>query len=171
MTGEERRELLLERLRGSDVAISASSFAKEYQVSRQIIVGDVALLRAAGAEVRATTRGYVLENGFTKGYRGQVACQHDPSDTKAELELMVANGAEVVDVIVEHPLYGELKGNLDIKSSQEVGDFMDLVKKEQANLLSNLTGGIHLHTLVTKDESAFTKLKIALKEAGYLYEN
>ena len=55
--------------------------------------------------------------------------------------------SEVIDVIVEHEIYRELTGNLRIKTEQDVADFMRKYQHSQARLLSDLTNGIHLHTL------------------------
>ena len=69
----ERREAVLERLRAAQAPVSAAALARQFSVSRQIIVGDVALLRAAGADITATPRGYVLGQG-TPGLVCTVAC-------------------------------------------------------------------------------------------------
>ena len=170
--GEERREQLLLRLKEAEQPVTASAFAHAFAVSRQVIVGDVALLRAAGCHIRATAQGYVLVNQApASGYRGRVACQHSAADTAAELELIIALGGEVLDVSVAHPLYGELKGNLDLKTPADVANFMTLLGKEEALLLSALTGGVHLHTIVAPSEADFIAIKAALQTAGYLYEN
>ena len=58
MAGEERRAKIRERLGKKPVA--AGELARELGVSRQVIVQDVALLRAEGLEIVATNRGYVL---------------------------------------------------------------------------------------------------------------
>ena len=172
MTGEKRRNLIVAALKTTAKPISASAFAADYNVSRQVIVGDVALLRAAGFEVRATSRGYILDQGQEEDiYRGQVVCQHHPQDTKTELALIVASGGKIIDVIVAHPLYGELSGNLDIKNQDDVISFITAMEKESAQLLSALTGGIHIHTLETTNEEEFKKIKASLKAAGFLYHN
>ena len=60
MTAEQRRSRISARLHEAHQPISATALAKELGVSRQIIVGDVALLRAAGQAITATARGYVI---------------------------------------------------------------------------------------------------------------
>ena len=69
MNSEERRLLIMKRLQQSREPVSANCLAKEFCVTRQIIVADIALLRAAGAwmireESRPTdqrTRDYLRE--------------------------------------------------------------------------------------------------------------
>lgn len=167
--GKKRKEFIIEALQQTEKPISAQKFAKELGVSRQIIVGDVALLRASGQKIIATARGYLLmadESGFT----AKIAVQHGPEQTEEELSLIVANGGEVVDVIVEHPLYGELQGNLRIKTPEDVQRFMADYQKAETTLLSQLTEGIHLHTLRLQDDEALVKIKVALQASGILYE-
>lgn len=170
LKGEVRRTEILNQLQTHDQAISASQLAKEFGVSRQIIVGDVALLRASGTDILATGKGYLLKRE-EKGILKKIACQHTLAQTKDELEIIVKNGGEIIDVLVEHPLYGELKGGLYIKTLQDIHNFLEDIKKPQILLLSSLTNGIHLHTILVPSEVEFAKIHQQLKEAGILYQN
>ena len=58
--GVARRRRILERLRPQASPIPASELAREFRVSRQCLVQDVAILRASGQEILATPRGYRL---------------------------------------------------------------------------------------------------------------
>lgn len=89
MDGEIRRREIVKRLRETEKPISATRFAKAFDVSRQIIVGDVALLRATGVEIVATARGYMLEQPL-EGIERKIACQHTPEQTREELSVIVA---------------------------------------------------------------------------------
>ena len=104
MEAAARRQAILDRLRTADRPVSASSLAAELNVSRQIIVGDVALLRAAGQAITATARGYVIPDARETGLLRQVACRHDGTGTRDELNAMVDCGCTVVDVIVDHQI-------------------------------------------------------------------
>ena len=143
MHAEERRETILKLLRQSAQPVSASTLAGQLSVSRQIIVGDIALLRAGGADILATPRGYCLQNAAAAGLTRRVAVRHDEAGMEAELNTMVDNGCTVVDVIVEHPLYGQLTGPLQLSSRYDVAQF--IARSHTAQPLSVLTGGIHLH--------------------------
>ncbi|GCF94118.1 transcriptional regulator [Enterococcus florum] len=167
--GNKRREKILTDLAAAEKPISASRFAKEFGVSRQIIVGDVALLRASGEEIIATARGYVLEQKSTKRI-SKLAVQHDETQAEEELRTIVDRGAEIIDVIVEHPLYGELVGGLHIKTQQDVDNFLQNYRATEASLLSQLTDGIHLHTIAYEEPDDLAKIKQALSEKGILYE-
>lgn len=148
--------------------MSASSLAAELNVSRQIIVGDIALLRAGGAEISATPRGYVLPRA-TDGITRTIACRHTLEQTGTELDILVDNGCTVLDVIVEHPVYGQLTGQLHLSSRYDVGQFLQKVSRSGARPLSALTGGVHLHTILCPDEAAWHRVRAALDQAGFLY--
>ena len=115
MRAEERRQAIRELLQQAAQPVSAGALAARFSVSRQIIVGDIALLRAAGADISATPRGYVILRE-TAGLVRQVAVQHDAAGMEAELNAMVDQGCTVLDVIVEHPIYGQLTGPLQLAS-------------------------------------------------------
>ena len=169
MTGEERRRGIEQILSQSPRPVSAAALARRFGVSRQIIVGDVALLRAAGGAIDATPRGYVARRAGT-GLLRQVACRHAAADMEAELNAVVDQGCTVVDVIVEHPIYGQLTGPLHLSSRYDVARFIARSAEEDALPLSNLTEGIHLHTLLCPDEAAFLRVRAALGELGILLE-
>jgi len=169
MRSDQRRQALLEVLRQNTRPISATALAARFNVSRQIIVGDVALLRSAGEQISATPRGYVMGQEDS-GLKRQVAVKHSPAQLEAELNAIVDHGCTVVDVIVEHPVYGQLTGALDISSRYDVGQFINRCSKFAAHPLSNLTGGIHLHTILCPDEDAFRRVKEDLRQLGVLLE-
>ena len=167
MEAASRRQAILDRLRTADLHLSASALAAGLNVSRQIIVGDIALLRAGGAEISATPRGYVLPRA-TDGITRTIACRHTLAQTGQELDILVDNGCTVLDVIVEHPVYGQLTGQLQISSRYDVEQFLARIRDSDAAPLSMLTGGLHLHTLCCPNEDAYTRACAALKAAGLL---
>ena len=167
MDAAARRAAILSRLEQADHPVSAAALAREFAVSRQIIVGDVALLRAGGADIAATPRGYLLPRP-TPGLTRQLACVHRPEDMGRELELMVDNGCTVLDVVVEHPVYGQLVGQLQLSSRYDVEQFLNRSRSGAARPLSDLTGGIHLHTIRATDEKTLERVIQGLKDKGFL---
>jgi len=162
--------MILKIINQSDVPISASSLAKRLTVSRQVIVGDIALLRAQGHEIIATARGYMVPKFREPNqYIGKIACCHNPENTKEELYAIVDLQAFVVDVMVEHELYGEIAGQLNLKSREDVDIFMRRVESSEIKLLSELTIGVHLHTVTCRDKTHFEQICQALDKLGYLY--
>ena len=164
-----RRSAVLQALLDADAPVSASALASRFSVSRQIIVGDVALLRASGEAISATPRGYVLDRA-EQGILRTVACRHTMEGTERELQIMVDNGCAVLDVVVEHAVYGQLTAQLQIRSRYDVAQFMERLISDGAKPLSSLTDGIHLHTLSCPDEAAFKRTCAALREVGLLFE-
>ena len=169
MDANQRRAALAECLAQAGQPISATVLASRFSVSRQIIVGDIALLRAGGLAISATPRGYVLPREHD-GLLYTVACIHGPDELGRELEIMVDNGCTVVDVVVEHPVYGQLTGPLQLSSRYDVQQFLDKVAAYGARPLSDLTDGVHLHTIRCPDERAYRRVLEQLNEAGILYQ-
>ena len=155
MDNHDRRNKILDIIQSSDSPVSASSLSKDMGVSRQIIVGDVALLRAEGNDILSTPRGYVAASKETNVTR-RIAVNH------------VDEGCTVEDVIVEHPIYGQLIGGLRISSRYDVDEFIRKSKEENATPLSALTEGIHLHTISAKTEEQIDRAIDKLKKMGIL---
>lgn len=166
LDGAGRRSAILQRLSTAIGPVSAATLATELGVSRQIIVGDVALLRAGGAPIVATARGYVTAPGA--GMTRALACVHPPEGMETELTAIVDQGCEVVDVIVEHPLYGQLTGTLGLRSRYDVQQFLLQCAESDARPLSLLTEGVHLHTIRAGDAAALDRAERALAELGFL---
>jgi len=167
-----RRNTILEIINQGSVPMSASLLAKRLDVSRQVIVGDIALLRAQGYEIIATARGYMIpEYREPNQHVGKIACSHNPENTKDELYTIVNLGAVVVDVIIEHELYGEITGQLNLRNQEDVDVFVRRVKSSEIKLLSELTMGVHLHTITCRDKTHFEQVCQTLDKAGYLYRN
>lgn len=169
MEAQKRREQIAKRLEAAKGPVSATSLAREFSVSRQIIVGDVALLRAAGVDIAATPRGYILPSG-TAGSRFTVATSHASDQMEQELNAIVDQGGTVLDVIVDHPIYGQLTAPLRLSSRYEVRQFIERCEQEEAAPLSQLTDGVHLHTVSCSDPSCEERVRAALRELGMLLE-
>lgn len=169
MNAQDRRKKILIKLINSQVPVSASSLADEYKVSRQIIVGDIALLRAGGHDITATPRGYVLEGEETSHpFVGIIACKHTSEQLREELYTIVDFGGTVIDVTIEHSIYGQLSGQLNISSRYEADLFVESVSGESDKPLSTISGGIHLHKIGCKTEEIFEMIKSKLEEKGFI---
>lgn len=167
MTSIERRRQVYAMLQSADGPISAATLANQCTVTRQVIVGDIALLRAEGYNIAATPRGYVIP-AETTGLTRCVACSHFLEGTRDELNAMVDCGCTVLNVIVEHPVYGQITAALHLKSRYDVEQFIAKMQGSSASPLSALTEGIHLHTLSCPSEDAYTHLKDRLRQLGVL---
>ena len=169
MDAQQRRLEIARRLQLANAPISATALAQELSVSRQIIVGDVALLRAGGLEITATPRGYLLPKANC-AVTCTFACRHRSDQMEEELNAMVDQGCTVLDVIVEHPIYGQLTGQLQISSRYDVGQFVQRCRRQEAAPLSQLTEGIHLHTVACPSQEAYDRVRESLSKLGFLLE-
>ena len=169
MDAAARREQIRRTLSQASVPVSAASLARSLGVSRQVIVGDVALLRAGRVRISATPRGYLL-GPEERGILRTVACRHTAGEMEAELTAVVDNGCTVLDVIVEHPVYGQLTGALRLSSRYDVRQFIARCGESAAPPLSLLTEGIHLHTLSCPSDEACRRVCEALRELNILLE-
>ncbi|WP_433743403.1 transcription repressor NadR [Falsibacillus pallidus] len=170
--GEERRQLLLKILKDRNAPITGTELAKTANVSRQVIVSDITLLKARNEPILATSQGYLYmaQNPIHQYKERIVACFHPPEETENELFLLVDHGATVKDVRIEHPVYGDLSASIMVSNRKEVSQFLQRIEETNAGYLSQLTEGIHLHTIIAPSEEILDEAEEALRTAGYLVD-
>ena len=171
MDAQERRNQILAILNSTHEPVTAQSIAAELGVDRTVVISDIAILRTGGIEIMPTVNGYVLDRveqgtGFTTTF----AVRHTSDQLLDELYCIVDNGGTVVDVIVEHPVYGQLRGYLNIDSRAAADRFSEALRNSNAAPISTTTEGVHIHTIQYKNLDAIQKIKMALKEKGFLLE-
>ncbi|MEI5905690.1 transcription repressor NadR [Bacillus spongiae] len=167
--GEERRQQILNKLLDEKIPVTGSELADIMNVSRQVIVNDISLLKARNEPIIATSQGYLyIVNKTSAMMEKTVACYHSPDRTEEELNLLVDLGVMVKDVKIEHPVYGDLTASIRVSSRKDVKEFLKKIVNTKASLLSELTGGAHLHTLVAKDEKTLIQAEKALHMNGFL---
>lgn len=171
MNSEKRRETIISELQASDKPISASRFAGEFSVTRQIIVADIALLRASGYPIRAEHKGYVLEKTDSPVMLKRVVVKHGNAEVRDELYAIVDNGGRVIDVIVQHSVYGKIVAELNLSSRYDVDRFIRQINETDAKPLLLLTEGLHIHTITVKDEESFQSIVERLAELRILVEH
>ena len=170
MTGAIRRQNILAELNDATGPINATKLAEMNGVTRQIIVADIALLRAAGNNIRAEHRGYVLDRTIGE-IRKKIVCKHSKEGVVDEFYAIVDNGGKVIDVQVEHSVYGVISADMSISSRFEADEFVRNVSESGAAQLSDLTGGVHVHTIGVKDEVTFERICAKLDELGVLVKD
>lgn len=166
MTGEQRRQQIVSIMKNSKSPISGTALAKEVKVSRQVIVQDIALLRANGVDVLSTNRGYVLGDG------GKVSrvfkIHHTPEEVEEELNLFVDFGGYVKDVFVYHKVYDIIKADMNLKSRVDVKKYLDEIASGKSTLLMNVTSGYHYHTILADDNETLDLIQEELQKRGFL---
>ncbi|WP_306416992.1 transcription repressor NadR [Halobacillus sp. Marseille-P3879] len=172
LKAKERREQILTYLKQSKDPIKGHSLAETMNVTRQVIVGDISLLKASGEPIVATSQGYVYmsnaKNQFP--YEEVIVCQHRPDQAEEELNVLVDHGVHVKDVIVEHPVYGDLTANLGISNRRDVTRLVEQLSSTGASFLSELTGGVHTHTVAAHHREALEEAKLELARKGILVQ-
>ncbi len=162
----ERQDYIVQALRESADPIRGEDLAARCQVTRQVVVHEIALLKARGTPIVSTPRGYYL-SGSPEGMEQTVlAVHHAPEQTADELYTLVDHGVVVENVMIEHPIYGELQGALRLRSRQDVRDFMQEISEGRVALLSSLTQGDHLHTVSYRDLRQLDQAILALEGKG-----
>lgn len=167
MDSKARRDDIVKVLNTSDIPLKGSQLAISYGVTRQVIVKDIAILRAAGVNIIATPYGYIasIEEGRKKII---IAVSHDAKEMYDELETIVKYGGIIEDVIVEHLLYGEIKAMLMIKTLNDVNKFIEKYNNNEVKPLSLLTNGIHIHTISADSEENLSNIIKELTSKGYI---
>lgn len=169
--GDERRNFILRRLQASLEPITGSELAAIANVSRQVIVGDITLLKARNEPIIATSQGYLyMHASRPTGAERIIACSHDPNRTEEELLLLVDHGVTVKDVKIEHPVYGDLTASIMVSNRYEVKQFIEKIRSTNASYLSELTGGIHLHTISAPTEKVLDEAEQTLRKANFLID-
>ncbi|MFD1040130.1 transcription repressor NadR [Virgibacillus byunsanensis] len=172
MSSIERQNLIMKRLKETELPIKGSDFAKKTNVSRQVIVQDVSILKAKNEPIIATSQGYMLIKHQPDKHVKQsvIVCKHTPEQTEEELNCLVDHGVTVRDVIVEHAVYGDLTASVMVSNRAEVTQFVTRIKETNATYLSTLTEGIHLHTLEADTQEKIDAACKELEKAGILVQ-
>lgn len=168
MEGIERREKLIELLKRSTTPLSGSELAKKLSVSRQVIVQDIALLRAVNKNILSTTKGYLLYYQEQQKVNRCFYVKHTTEQIEDELLTIIDLGGTVLDVIVSHEIYGSIEADLILHSRQDVFDFVEKVKQKKTIPLKELTGDCHYHTIEADNEEILNRIEQSLKLKGYL---
>ena len=162
MTGSDRRQEILKNIKESDRPVSGSKLAKDYDVSRQVIVQDIALLRASGYDIISTNRGYVLE-GQTCAER-VFKLRHTDEQLETELCTIIDLGGQVKNVMVNHKVYGHIEAELGITSRRKVKEFLADIKSGKSTPLKNITSDYHYHTVTADSEETLGMIEEELRK-------
>lgn len=168
LSGDKRRSAIFNIIKSSDIPVSASSLAKKLGVSRQVIVSDIALLRASNINIISTHKGYIIHSEASKKAFRIFTVNHTTKQIQDELNTIVDLGGRVSNVIVNHMLYGAITADLSISSRKDVQDFISELTANQTRPLKELTNGIHSHTVFADNEEILNLIENKLKEKGYL---
>ena len=168
MTGSERREKIVRQIGNSKAPVPGKKLAEDYQVSRQVIVQDIALIRAAGHDIISTNRGYIL-NGPVEVSR-VFKVQHTDEQLEEELCAIVDLGGCVENVMVNHRVYGHLEAPLHVNSRRKAAEFVEDIHRGKSSPLKNITSNYHYHKVTADSEETLDMIEKDLKKRGFLVE-
>lgn len=173
VTGDERRTQILQMLKKQDSPLSGTALAKVFHVSRQVIVQDIALMRAENHGILSTNKGYIyraagMENAQPKRV---FFVRHTTRQVLDEFMTVIELGGKVLDVAVEHELYGQIRVDLLIETPQDAQEFVKKLSQCRDNPLKVLTDDCHFHTVAAPSEKLLDLIEGELREKGYLQES
>ncbi len=168
MTGSDRRVDIIRQIQKSEVPLSGTKLASMYHVSRQVIVQDIALIRAEGFDIISTNRGYILN--MAKSVSRVFKVQHTDEQLDEELCAIVDLGGIVKNVMVNHRVYGQIEAELNIDSRRKVTEFMKDIHNGKSSPLKNITSNYHYHKVIADKEETLDMIEDMLREKNYLIE-
>lgn len=168
MEGQERRREIIKLLGANSKPLSGVFLGKTFGISRQVVVQDIALLRAEGFDILATARGYILNKDSESIESRIILVKHERDQLEDELNTIVDNGGRVRNVIISHPVYGELVGDLMLKTRRDVKQFAHKLESESASTLMELTEGFHMHTIEAANSEELEIIERELELKGIL---
>lgn len=155
----------------SNKPITANTLAEKFGVSRQVIVGDIAILRASGTDIISTPKGYILNHQVADDENCYIiSCKHNMDKLESELYAIVDNGGMIIDVVIEHGIYGQIQCPLYLKSRFDCDQFIEKIKNDNAKPLCSLTDGVHMHTISCESEDCFNRIMENLKKLGVIID-
>lgn len=169
---KDRKQALLQLLKETPKALNGQSLAEHFHVTRQVIVQDIAILRADGAPILSTNRGYVYKQIETNPYVHKLfKVRHEVEEIGQELLAIVDNGGRVQNTLIDHPVYGEIETLLKLSCRRDVQHFLEQVEHSDFRPLSELTDGIHYHLVEAETQQDLHYIEEALDQLGYLVKD
>ncbi len=170
MTGEERRNQILAMLKEQDSPLSGTALANEFHVSRQVIVQDIALMRAENHDILSTNRGYLYRRAEAESIQPKRVffVRHSTEQVLDEFLTVTELGGKVLDVVVEHEIYGQIRVDLLIENGRDAREFHEKLSNSRDNPLKVLTDDCHYHTVAAPSEKLLDLIQQELDNKGYL---
>ena len=168
MNTSQRRIEILKILRETQVPVAARTLAAQFGVSRQVIVQDMAVIRASTPGILSTTRGYVLQQEEDVACTREFRVRHGQEQAAQELNLIVDCGGRVKNISISHRVYGRVSAEMDIRSRQDVNEFVQAISNSRSTVLSSVTSGYHYHLVEASSEERLDLIGEQLEKAGFL---
>ena len=172
LDGNARRTAIIVYLERQSGPVSGAELARQFGVSRQAIVKDIALLRTSNRNILSTNKGYVLFHPQKKqsGHTAVITVDHTAEQALDEMLAIVEYGGSMLDVFIDHDLYGQVRANLMINDADDAAEFCSRLSKSNSTHLKELTEGSHYHTISAPSEKILDLIRNELQEKGILTE-
>ena len=151
-------------MRESEQPLSGTQLGQVTGVSRQVVVQDIALLRTEGYPIVSTAKGYLL-NEPKCATRVLKVC-HTNEQVEEELTTIVDLGGTVLNVMVNHRVYGRVEAALNIRNRRDVQGFLNDLRTGKSVPLLNVTSGYHFHKISAESEEVLDEIEHALQKKG-----
>ena len=173
MTGEQRRTEIRRMLQNAQKPLTGTALAKGLHVSRQVIVQDIALMRAEHLPILSTNKGYLLRPDALQASQPKrvFLVRHTNEQVLEEFMTVIDLGGRILDVSVEHELYGPIRADLLIENAQDALEFTQRLAACQDNPLKVLTDDCHFHTVAAPSEKLLDLIEAELQSRGFMVEN
>ena len=170
MNGETRRDTIKQMLLNAQQPLTGTALAGALHVSRQVIVQDIALMRAEHLPILSTNKGYLLrpEASHTAQPKRVFFVRHSTEQVMEEFMIVLDLGGRILDVSVEHELYGPIRADLSIESAQDAAEFIERLAACRDNPLKVLTDDCHFHTVAAPSEKLLDLIEGELRARGFL---
>ena len=170
MTGEQRRTEIRRMLQQSQQPLTGTALANALHVSRQVIVQDIALMRAEHLPILSTNKGYLLHPDDVRLQQPKRVffVRHTTAQVLEEFMTVIDLGGRILDVAVEHELYGPIRADLLIENAQDARDFVTRLGACRDNPLKVLTDDCHFHTVAAPSEKLLDLIESELRSRGFL---
>jgi len=166
MKVNERRKAIVNTLLSRKEPITGAELSRIFDVSRQIIVQDITVLKGANYEILSTSQGYIMQKSPLPERVFKV--HHTTEETEDELSCIVNLGGTVIDVFVWHKVYGKIQASLNIFSKMHIKQFLEGVRTGKSSELMQITGGYHYHTIRADSEATLDRIEFELNERKYI---
>lgn len=168
MKADERRAEILSLIGNSENPVPANYLSDKFSVSRQVIVQDIAILRANGFGVISTNRGYVMDGAA--GVSRVFKCRHTLEELVKESEIIISRGGTVEDITVNHRVYGKISAKLGLSTLRHAEELYRSLASGASKPLMSVTDGYHYHNVSCETERQLDEIEEALRSAGFLIE-
>ncbi len=169
MDREKRIQYIRQRLAEAKGPVRGSDLAEACQVTRQVIVGDIAHMRAAGQTIVASPRGYRMIPPKEKGFKALLSSSLGIDQLRDELYTIVDLGGAVLDLSVEHGFYGYLRMAMNVHTRGDADRYLSDLRRKRSTALTNLKDGIHRYLVETKTAETMNAIRSALSRLDEKY--